>query len=171
MDAPRHLSLPAVLLAVSLAAATASVGCGEPVTTDFFIIDGWTHYGAGADGDEFLALDAVLADPAAHDGEPVRIEATIDAVCQSKGCWMTLDGPDGPEEVRVTFTDYAFFVPKDIAGRAVRIDGTFEVREIPADEVKHFLEDEGRHEEAAAVTGPRKGYRIVADGVGVREQD
>ena len=40
-------------------------------------------------------------------------EATIDEVCQMKGCWMTLESD---QKVRVTFKDYGFFVPKDAGG-------------------------------------------------------
>ena len=47
--------------------------------------------------------------------------------------------------------------------------GVFDVREVPVAEVRHYLEDAGRPEEAAAVTEPQRGYEIVATGVLVRE--
>jgi hypothetical protein len=114
-----------------------------------------------------MDLEELLANPAAYDGVGVLVQAPIDEVCQTKGCWMTFIS--GDESVRVTFTDYSFFVPMDIAGHTVRVEGTFEVREVPADEVQHYLEDAGRLEEAAAVTGPQLGYGIVADGVWVAD--
>ncbi len=158
------------ILLVLMVLGTLSVACGSEAPVEKGTVDGWTQYGAGVDSQDFTSLADVLADPQAHDGKGVQVEAEIDEVCQQKGCWMTLQGPDGPSNVRVTFADYAFFVPMDIAGRTVRVDGTFEVREVPVDEARHYLEDAGRDEEAAKITEPQLGYRIVATGVGVKAE-
>ncbi len=168
------LFLLAALAVVSGGCGAAGDGAADADTIDAdgatVTVDGWNQYGAGTPGGDFFVLADVLADPAAHDGKTVRLEAQIDEVCQAKGCWMTLDGDAGPSDVRVTFADYAFFVPKDIAGRPVRVEGTFEVREVPVDEARHYLEDAGKPEEAAQITEPQRGYRIVATGVGVQAQ-
>jgi hypothetical protein len=74
----------------------------------------------------------------------------------------------GSEQLRVTFLDYGFFVPMDIHGRQARMVGTFAVREVPVDEARHYLEDAGKMEEAAAITEPQKSYTFEATGVQIK---
>lgn len=98
-----------------------------------------------------------------------KIMATVKEVCQAKGCWMTLNLEDG-NEVMVKFKDYGFFMPKDIAGKEVIVNGKAFVEEMSVDEQKHFAEDAGQTEdEIAKITKPKKTYSFEADGVLVRE--
>ena len=57
------------------------------------------------------------------DSLEVKLFATAKDVCKKKGCWMKVEKSDGTL-MRVTFKDYGFFVPKDIAGKNVIIEGT-----------------------------------------------
>src|SRR5574339_94666 len=66
-----------------------------------------------------VALKDVLAKPEA--GQRVRLEGTIDKVCQNKGCWLELK--QEASSVHVTFEDYGFFVPKDSMGKPVVLEG------------------------------------------------
>ncbi|GJM22723.1 MAG: hypothetical protein DHS20C15_26380 [Planctomycetota bacterium] len=150
---PRNL-LTAFALAATLACAS---------STDPIEVEGWESFGAGISASEPMQLHELLAASDSLNGEHVVLEATVLEVCPKKGCWMTFD--TGAAELRVTFLDYGFFVPLDIAGRTVRVEGIFEEAEVPLAEAQHYLEDAGRHEEAAALTGPQKGYRLVASGV------
>src|SRR5690606_1871066 len=54
--------------------------------------------------------------------------ATVNEVCKKKGCWMKLD-IDG-EETMVRFKDYGFFMPKDIDGKSVTLNGKAYVEEM-----------------------------------------
>jgi hypothetical protein len=128
----------------------------------------WSPYGGPVSDKTPLLLTQLIEDPQAYDGTRFVLEAQVAEVCPVKGCWMTFD--TGTSELRVTFQDYAFFVPKDIAGRTVRIEGLFSIREVPVAELQHYLEDAGRSAEAAAVTAPRMGYQLVATGVALRSK-
>ncbi|WP_040282423.1 DUF4920 domain-containing protein [Psychroserpens damuponensis] len=98
-----------------------------------------------------------------------KMIAKVDEVCQAKGCWMTLDLPDG-EEVMVKFKDYGFFMPKDISGKEVVINGKAYVNEVPVDEQRHYAEDGGASaEEIAKITEPKKTLSFEADGVLLKE--
>ena len=58
-----------------------------------------------------------------------------------KGCWMEL-APDGAARgIRVTFKDYGFFVPTDVAGRAARLEGTFETNVFSRAHAEHLIEE------------------------------
>ena len=94
-----------------------------------------------------------------------KMNGKVNEVCQSKGCWMKVDLEDG-QQVMVKFKDYGFFVPKDIAGKEVIINGKAFVNEVPVDEQRHYAEDAGKsEEEIAAITEPKRTFSFEADGV------
>ena len=58
------------------------------------------------------------------------------------------------------------FVPKDIKGKQVIVNGKAFVNEVPVDELKHYAEDAGKSvEEIAAITESKKTFSFEADGV------
>ena len=124
-------------------------------------------------GDEIEADNALEASVMAEkfksmqvgDSVVSKMTAKVDEVCQAKGCWMRLDlGND--EQVMVKFKDYGFFMPKNIAGQEVIINGKAYVTEVSVEEQRHYLEDAGKsEEEIAAIIEPKKTYSFEADGV------
>lgn len=112
---------------------------------------------------EAVSVEELLAAPERFDGSALALVGTVDEVCAKKGCWMTL--ASGAREMRVTFQDYGFFVPLDSHGARVRAEGLFRIQETPVDEARHYLEDAGKHAEAAAITAPVMSYTFVATGV------
>lgn len=124
-------------------------------------------------GKEIIADDALDAKRmAVHfesmsvgDTVPGKMRAKVNEVCQAKGCWMKLDLENG-EEVMVRFKDYGFFMPLDIAGKEVVINGMAFVDEMSVEDQKHYAEDGGAsEEELAKITEPKKTYSFEADGV------
>ncbi|KJD34390.1 branched-chain amino acid aminotransferase [Tamlana nanhaiensis] len=124
-------------------------------------------------GKSIIADDAIAAKSMAqhYKSMPVgdsinsKMTAKVTDVCQAKGCWMTLDLEDG-SEVMVKFKDYGFFVPKDIKGKEVIINGKAFVNEVPVDEQRHYAEDAGKSkEEIALIIEPKKTFSFEADGV------
>jgi uncharacterized protein DUF4920 len=102
-------------------------------------------------------LADVLGNP--QDGQKVRLEGTIEKVCQNKGCWITLR--EGEQRVHVTFEGYSFFLPKDSAARAVVLEGKVVVKEPDPAQVAHLKSEGGGTSAAARVS-------IEASGVEVR---
>lgn len=124
-------------------------------------------------GKEILADDALPAERMAEhyksmtvgDSVNSKMVAKVDEVCKSKGCWMKLNLEDG-NQVMVKFKDYGFFVPKDIDGKEVVINGKAFVNEVSVEEQRHYAEDAGKTpEEIAAITEVKKTYSFEADGV------
>lgn len=124
-------------------------------------------------GKEIIADDAIAsASMLAHfkdmnvgDSINSKMVATVKNVCQAKGCWMTLDLGNG-NETMVKFKDYGFFMPKDITGKQVIVNGKAFVNEVPVEELQHYAEDAGKSaEEIAAITQPKKTFSFEADGV------
>ena len=124
-------------------------------------------------GKEIIADDAVAAKSMAEHYKTMKVGDSIDAkmvvkvneVCQAKGCWMKVDLEDG-NEAMVKFKDYGFFMPKNIAGDEVIVNGKAYVNEVPVDELRHYAEDAGKtEEEIAAITEPKRTFSFEADGV------
>lgn len=97
----------------------------------------------------------------------MTFKSEANAVCQKKGCWMELDMPQA-NDIKVTFKDYGFFVPKDISGKEVIVKGKGFLKQVSVEEQKHYAKDAGKSEkEIAAITKPKKAYRFIATGVAI----
>jgi hypothetical protein len=100
----------------------------------------------------------------------MKIEGTIKACCQNKGCWLTMDLADG-KEMRVRFRDYAFFVPKNSAGNKVVLEGTAYREVISVEDQRHYAKDDGQSDaEIAKITEPKEEITFMADGALVMAQ-
>ncbi|MDA9016069.1 DUF4920 domain-containing protein, partial [Flavobacteriaceae bacterium] len=99
-----------------------------------------------------------------------KFKAVVVEVCQAKGCWMKLDlGED--KEVMVKFKDYGFFVPKDIVGRDVIVEGEAYKEVTTIDELKHYADDLGDSKEKInAITQAEEVRTLTANGVVVLPQ-
>lgn len=100
---------------------------------------------------------------------PAKVEGVVESVCKVKGCWMTVKTSEG-KTMRVTFKDYGFFVPKDITGKTVVVEGIAQTSTTSVDELRHYAEDDGKSKaEIAKITKPVTDLSFVADGVIVKK--
>jgi uncharacterized protein DUF4920 len=130
-----------------LAMAGASLAAADPAKV----------FGKPLAGLPAVPLADVLANP--QNGKKVRLEGTIEKVCQNKGCWITLR--EGEQRVHVTFEGYSFFLPKDSATKAVVLEGKVVVKDPDPAEVAHLKSEGGGPSAASRVS-------IEASGVEVR---
>ena len=127
-------------------------------------------------GDEITDESVMTFDEAAEkyknlkagDTVAMKFSSKVNAVCQNKGCWMRLDL--GENEAMVKFKDYGFFVPKDIAGDEVIVEGMAFVDEMSVEDQKHYAEDAGKpQEEIDAITEPKRTLSFISTGVLIAE--
>ncbi len=125
------------------------------------------HFGAATTADDAISYDDLISKMTETDSLAIKVSGKVSQVCQKKGCWMTLvsDQPGVPE-MRVTFKDYAFFMPKDLSGRHVVVDGYAYVDVTPVDVLRHYAEDAGKSkEEIEKITEPKRELAYEAAGV------
>ncbi|WP_190300408.1 DUF4920 domain-containing protein [Rufibacter hautae] len=104
-----------------------------------------------------------------QDSAKATIATNVLEVCQAKGCWMKV-AVEGQEPMRVTFKNYAFFMPKDIVGKEVVFEGVAFRDTVSVADQRHFAEDAGQSkEEIAAITKPKASITFVASGVQVKQ--
>lgn len=100
-----------------------------------------------------------------NDTLALKFSAIVTDVCKVKGCWMKLDLGDN-QEAMVRFKEYSFFVPKDITGKEVIVNGLAFVKETSVKEQQHYALDAGESkEEIAKITTAKKTYSFIANGV------
>ena len=133
----------------------------------------WSVFGESFDATTPSESTAVLKSfESLQPGETTEMnfKAKVKSVCQMKGCWMVLE-LDNNEEARVTFKDYAFFVPVDLAGSEVVVSGIASSGEIGVEELRHYAKDAGSsEEEIKQITKPQKTYSLLASGVMLKEE-
>lgn len=94
-----------------------------------------------------------------------KVKGTVVEVCQEKGCWMKLEQTDG-SGIMIRFKDYKFFMPKNIVGKEVVLDGVAKITTTSVEMLKHYAEDGGKSkEEIAKITEPKKEIEFIASAV------
>src|SRR5690554_5930874 len=73
-----------------------------------------------------------------------KVEGTVVEVCKKKGCFIRVQREGDGDPILVRFKDYGFFMPQDIVGKTVVLEGHAKVREISVAQQQHFAEDAGK---------------------------
>jgi len=124
------------------------------------------QFGAATTTDNAVPFAQLTAQMGDSDSLQTKVVGTVESVCQKKGCWVNIVSDETQQEMFVKFKSYAFFLPKDIAGRQVVLDGLAFREVTPVDELRHYSEDEGKsEEEIAAITVPKEELKFMAAGV------
>lgn len=94
-----------------------------------------------------------------------KIKAKVLDVCTKKGCWVNLELNDS-QKVFVKMKDYAFFLPEDVVGKTIVLEGEAFEKVTSVNELRHYAEDAGKsQEEINKITEPEKSIRFMASGI------
>ena len=114
-----------------------------------------------------IQLAALTTAMKGEERKDLKIRGKVEEVCQKKGCWMMMKLGNG-EEMRITFKDYKFFVPKDLSGKEVIIDGYAYVDTTSVKQLQHYAKDGGKSDaEIALIVNPKTELSFEAKGVAV----
>jgi len=164
------------LLIVALVAGSVAFSCQpktEQVATTTYeevgeaaVVPG--NYGNIVKVDE-VATTAEMISSVEETGEFTgKISGEIKEVCTKKGCWFSMDLPNG-ESMRVTFKDYAFFLPTNSQGFPIVIEGVATLTETDVETLRHYAEDKGASkEEVEAITEPERKITFEATGAVIK---
>lgn len=137
------------------------------------------HYGApfSLEDDPVALADAIADLDAAVEQEgddarldDLKISGRIEHVCQSKGCWFTLEADDLDLTVRIRMEDYAFFVPRNASGADAVIEGSLQRVTVNEKMARHLAEDQGI-EDVDSIEGDEENYLIMARGIALTLSD
>jgi hypothetical protein len=104
---------------------------------------------------------------AANDIFDGKVTGKVTEVCKSMGCWIKIEKADGTT-LTVKSKDHGFFMPQDLIGHTVVVEGTASVKEVTEAKRKHLAEDAGKpKDEIKKIKGSTKEVEFVAKGVEV----
>jgi Domain of unknown function (DUF4920) len=103
-----------------------------------------------------------------QDSLAVQVIGQVQDVCQVKGCWMDVRLADNTV-MKVRFQDYAFFVPKNLKGKTVVLNGRAFNQTMSVADQRHYAQDAGKPAaEVQAIKAPRQTITYTATGVLVK---
>ena len=149
---------------IALAILTA---CNSPKTETqtIEIVKGTAYYGDSVKNDQVIDLVSIQTEMKGERKRDMKIKGVVKEVCQQKGCWMTMTLDNG-DEMRVTFKDYAFFMPMDCSGKTAIVDGVAKIEVTSIADLKEFAKDDNQSKEAiAAIKEPKSELVFEASGV------
>lgn len=113
---------------------------------------------------ELTAISTVMRDEKKMD---MKIRGKVEDVCKEKGCWMVMKLSNG-EDMRVTFKDYKIFVPQNLIGKEVVIDGFAYRDTTTVEKLQHYAKDGGKSDkDIASIINPKVELSFEAKGVAV----
>ena len=126
---------------------------------------GQTTYGAKTTADGAIPAISIAEKMKGHDSLEIKIIGKATDACQKKGCWLQVDIGEG-KTMRVRFKDYGFFVPKDISGKTVVLDGRAYNSATGVADLRHYAQDAGKSKsEIEKITEPEVNVIYEARGV------
>ncbi len=130
----------------------------------------YSYYGEQIEVNGSTALANLESEMEDRDSVNMDLEGVIVETCEKKGCWMTAKMKDG-SDLRITFKDYGFFVPKEgVEGKNFVVQGIAKKTVTDVATLKHFAEDAGKSaEEIAKITEPKEEITFVATGVAIEK--
>ncbi len=121
-------------------------------------------YGAGTTSDGAISVNELSARMSTSPFTG-KITGKVVEVCKEKGCWMKIER-EGADPLMVKFKDYGFFMPTDIEGKDVVLDGEAQVKEVSVKQQRHYAKDAGKsEEEIQKIKASKKETQFVAKGV------
>ena len=107
----------------SLATLSTVVLASAPLMAQSVTDSAVVFRGASVPAGAALPVTALVASARNHTTSAVLVEGVITRECTEKGCWMQVAPSADASGMRVTFKDYAFFIPQSMVGRRARMHG------------------------------------------------
>lgn len=124
-------------------------------------------YGEGVSLETATPIVELMAEPASFEGQTVRVEGEVNAVCEHMGCWMLLR--DEGAEVRIKVEDGVIVFPLEAIGQRAAAQGTVTVQSMEraawVSWQKHLADEAGiEFDDASIGEGPFLQVQIAGTG-------
>jgi hypothetical protein len=154
-----------IILSIIALVILAACNSSKTETQTVENVKGTAVFGDSVKNDQVIELASIQSEMKGESKKDMKIKGVVKEVCQEKGCWMTMTLDNG-DEMRVTFKDYKIFVPKDLGGKEVVLDGFAYTDTTSVEKLRHYAKDGGKSEaEIAAITSPKEQLAFEAKGV------
>ncbi|MCL7988765.1 DUF4920 domain-containing protein [Sphingobacterium sp. lm-10] len=124
------------------------------------------QYGKKVDAQGAISVKALESALAKSNDFSGKVTGEVVQVCKKKGCFITLKREGDADPIMVRFTDYGYFMPQDIVGKTVVLEGKGKVKETTLAKLQHDAKDLGKSaSEIASIKKPKRDITFIADGV------
>ncbi|MHC4845713.1 MAG: DUF4920 domain-containing protein [Planctomycetota bacterium] len=134
-----------------------------------------TAYGEPIGDAPLVALGELVSNPAAYEGQRVRVEGLVTDVCAKRGCWMNIGAEEGPDHVQFKVTDGVIVFPMDAKGGHAVAEGTVTLMDMDLEGTREFLahkaEEAGEAFDPSTVTEPMAMVRLDGHGAVIRSPE
>lgn len=160
------LAVPAMVRSDDSASCGAcTTGCEMTAASPATQPTKWVAYGEEMKLSDKDNIDAgkALADIKTYEGKTVRLTGTVNKVCTSKGCWLTMSSGGSPLEVFVKFTCPidGHLIPQEAVGKPVVVEGKLTTKVISEEDARHIAAEAGKtKEEIEAIKGEQKQIEV-----------
>lgn len=122
-------------------------------------------YGEAVSADSALTVAEVMQLMQTQSTANVVVKGTINGVCKSEGCWLTLENKNG-EEFFIDIKDKAFHLPFNVEGKQAVVKGTVTKSQISVADLQAAAREEGKTDaEINAITAPADEITMEATGL------
>lgn len=122
-------------------------------------------YGEAFTADSALTVTEVMQLMQHTATADVVVKGTINGVCKSEGCWLTLENKGG-EDFFIEIKDKAFHLPFNVEGQQVVVKGTVTKSQVSVADLQAEAREEGKTEaEIQAITTPAEEVTMEATGL------
>jgi hypothetical protein len=154
----KYLFMKQLILATALFCSLSVAAQIKPAAKD-------VNYGAKVTAANAIEVNMLEEKLTTSDKFTGKVKGTVTGVCEKKGCWMKLAQTEG-DGIMIRFKDYKYFMPQNIVGKEVVLDGEAIVTTTSVEMLKHYAEDAGKSkEEIEKITEPKKEIEFTAKGV------
>lgn len=144
--------------------AFATIGSAQQA--DILAAKPGVQYGKKVEAQGAISVKALETALAKSNDFTGKVQGEVVQVCKKKGCFITLKREGNAEPIMVRFTDYGYFMPQDIVGKTVVLEGKGKVKETTVAKLQHNAKDLGKSDkEIAAIKHPKRDITFIADGV------
>lgn len=93
-----------------------------------------------------------------------KVTGKVVEVCKAEGCWIRMETASGPMLIKMK--DHKFFVPVDLNGKTIVVQGTATRKETSVEMQRHYAEDAGKSKaEIDAIKEPKVEITMQATGI------
>lgn len=122
-------------------------------------------YGENFTTDSVMTVAALTTLMQTTNEAQVVVEGTVNGVCKSEGCWLTLENKSG-EELFIEIKDKAFHLPFNVEGKHAIVKGVVTKSQISVAELQAEAKEEGKSEaEIQAITAPKEEITMETTGL------
>jgi hypothetical protein len=131
-------------------------------------------FGPGVTLAESVAIDKIVAEPAAFRDKTVRVEGMVTDVCPKRGCWFEMAGDAPGSKLRFKVVDGEMVFPLDSKGKYAVAEGKVKVTELSVEDSKKYAEyqakEYGKPYDPASITKPTLVVRLDGTGAVFRDK-